>query len=334
LDDEHTSGDEKQHHLSEGEIPVLHGPLTEDEQRIAAERATSLAEKEAEAAHRKQQLAESVAANKLTELGNKLTAEGNKLTKNYIRLTLLLALISTLGTGAAWYQGRSAAIAANAAKSAAKTANDTLNEMKNGKGAQDTHALAENAKNQADRTKEISETSRAALVEVQRAFLIPEPQFLNIAKADNRNMVESVQIFPLWNNSGSTPTKHFRMHGSQNYLTTQIPKNFDFPDLWDAGVPHVATPAVVGPRAAVGGPKVTVPLVAEELIANKQMRLFMWGWAKYNDVFLNTKSHLTKYCWEIVINRVSGEAGKADALLASSINCPTHNCYDDECTTK
>ena len=39
-----TSGDGKQHHPWDGGPRVLHGPLTEDEQRIEAERATSLAE--------------------------------------------------------------------------------------------------------------------------------------------------------------------------------------------------------------------------------------------------------------------------------------------------
>jgi hypothetical protein len=125
-----TSGDEKQHHPWDGGPRVLHGPLTEDEQRIEAERATSLAAKEAEAKQGREELAAAIAANELTEEGNKLTKEANRLTSRYVQMTLGIALFSALGTGAAWYQGHVAKIAADAAELAAETASKTLEEMK------------------------------------------------------------------------------------------------------------------------------------------------------------------------------------------------------------
>jgi hypothetical protein len=121
------------------------------------------------------------------------------------------------------------------------------------------------------------------------------------------------------------------MHGSHEYMLA-LPANFKFPDRWDAGVPHVATPAVIPPKGDVGGPKLTLPLSVEESLANgKAGHYYMWGWAKYHDVFPKTEEHISEYCWRVLITRVSGVEGKPEAFLASSENCPTHNCTDEEC---
>jgi hypothetical protein len=168
-----TSGDGKQHHSWEGEVPVLHGRPTEDEQRTAV----FLADKEAEEKHRKEQLAAAIAANNLTKI--------------YVGLTLLLALISALGTGAAWYQGyvanknaRSADVAARAAKSAADTANDTLKEMRTGQGAQDTHTLAEAAKTQASASTKSANAAESAANTAKATLEAQSSPWLGIEKDD------------------------------------------------------------------------------------------------------------------------------------------------------
>jgi hypothetical protein len=75
-------------------------------------------------------------------------------------LTLILLIFTVVYARKQWLESNRAAnsseIAANAAASAAKIANDTLLEMKTGSTTTDTHTLAEQAKKQADETKELA----------------------------------------------------------------------------------------------------------------------------------------------------------------------------------
>ncbi len=73
----------------------------------------------------------------------------------------------------------------------------------------------------------------------------------------------------MWINSGETPTKNFAMHASELYSITALPENFGFEDLWDAGEPHVPTPAVIGPKASVGAHQISIPLALLDTLADK-----------------------------------------------------------------
>ena len=191
-------------------------------------------------------------------------------------------------------------------------------------GAQATQALA-----QAKATRDLARTSNDALVSVQRAFVFPSVTFTPIYKA-GKTALESLEINPVWGNSGDTPTRGFTMHASELYSIAELPKSFDFPDLWDVGDEQVPTPAVIGPKSAVGGHAIFVPLAMEEILADKRQHLYLWGWARYNDVFPKTQSHITKYCWDVNIRRVSSENGN-ETFLSNTNACRRNNCYDDEC---
>jgi hypothetical protein len=125
---------------------------------------------------------------------------------------------------------------------------------------------------------------RESLVAVQRAFVLPGIEFVQIHKADNTGIPEGVRIIPKWNNFGATPTKNFTMHGIFNYLAAGLPANFDYPDIWDTSLPEdqkKPTPAVVGPKDSVGGPQIMVPYQMEEAITDKKIHLFMCRAIRY-----------------------------------------------------
>lgn len=66
----------------------------------------------------------------------------------------------------------------------------------------------------------------------------------------------------------------------------------------------------------------------------KTIRLYVWGWASYNDVFKGTPGHLSEFCDELTDVTISSE----DASLSSAqfnwklLLCRNHNCYDNECS--
>jgi hypothetical protein len=167
LADFEPSGGGKQHHPGGGSgALLLHGPITKEQ-----------AEKEAEAAYKSRQLA--------------LTEAGNKHTRTYVILTSVLAILSALGTGAAWYQGfvanqnaGSAKIAADAAKSAADTADATLKEMRTGQGAQDTHKLALAAQTQAGASKTSADAAKSAADTAKSALELQSTPWLGIEPGD------------------------------------------------------------------------------------------------------------------------------------------------------
>jgi hypothetical protein len=62
--------------------------------------------------------------------------------------------------------------------------------------------------------------------------------------------------------------------------------------------------------------------------------LYIWGWARYSDVFANTPQHITRFCW--VITPV-GDPLAFDPNVPSGIDFQTvhhteGNCADDECS--
>jgi hypothetical protein len=65
--------------------------------------------------------------------------------------------------------------------------------------------------------------------------------------------------------------------------------------------------------------------------------LYVWGWARYSDVFPNTKQHITRFCWMItpvgdpfayIPGKIPPEPG---GLQFQSRHHDEGNCADDEC---
>jgi hypothetical protein len=198
------------------------------------------------------------------------------------------------------------------------------------KQATDTHELSTQAKIQADKTQELAATSRDALVQVQRAVMSAD----DIAMLRNKDngTINQFSFFVHWKNSGTTPTKNLIIHHS--WLPTQtLPKDFSYPDLWNPGEPHVYTQSFASPQKVVETTPIDVGPELIKAVQNHTVRLYFWGWAKYQDVFKGTKPHISEYCVEV--NGFRGDPFDTDPthpVLLVNENCKTHNCHDEECT--
>jgi hypothetical protein len=168
--------------------------------------------------------------------------------------------------------------------------------------------------------------NRDSFQTVQRAFV-----FVRVIEA--QRIGDEANFMITWENSGTTPTKDLHVHVSYMPLTTPLPDNFPFPDLWTPGTPHVTVNAVIGPKATTGITVGPVPISTVSQIFEHKKHLYLWGWAEYHDVFDGTPMHITRFCVEVVVvsrTPIPGQPNQFQFLLRPD-TWPKNNCYDKEC---
>ena len=190
------------------------------------------------------------------------------------------------------------------------------------------HTLSKNSAEQSARTKELAQTSKDALVSVQRAFVFfTDLEGSRVLDPSDHTKISQLNFFIGFVNNGTTPTRHMSVHFSWLPSQTPLPDNFPYPDLGSLK----PTPIALGPKMTGSTTTVTIaaPLV-DDIKAGKTI-FYVWGWARYGDVFENSKPHITRFCTEItgfVGEPLNPNDGTAKPI---TVNCPANNCYDDEC---
>lgn len=177
---------------------------------------------------------------------------------------------------------------------------------------------------------ESNKINREALTSVQRAFVFV-PSF-DVTRLFNpiTKKADGIQFVFQWENGGTTPTKDMSTHVSCQWRPDPLPKNFDFPDLWNKGEEdHIPFKMFVGPKATSRtAPPIVVPRSEVVAIQDHVGHLYFWGWARYKDTFPNTAEHFTRFCTELTA--INGDL-QAPTLNIQTINCRRGNCYDEEC---
>ena len=79
-----------------------------------------------------------------------------------------------------------------------------------------------------------------------------------------------------------------------------LPADFDFHDLANDNVP-----VFVGPQSVMGSGALSVSVADIEAVIGGTKKLFLWGWAEYDDAFDDTPRHRVEYCFHI---QITGEA--------------------------
>ena len=112
------------------------------------------------------------------------------------------------------------------------------------------------------------------------------------------------------------------MHGD-------LPTDFRFPDIVTDKGAQPANP-VIGPKHSIAGQ--FLPLSPELIVGARfgAIKLYMWGWIEYNDVFLLTPRHRTEFCCEIM---VEGGIYPEDIVFRRSFLW-VHNGADQDCLRK
>jgi hypothetical protein len=178
---------------------------------------------------------------------------------------------------------------------------------------------------------ESNKINRESLESVQRAFIfvnpVPEIQTANTGSSQ-------LTLFNFWmENAGVTPTKKLSAHISwvRSYNGTPLPRDFAFPD---AGTDSQdSSVSVIGPKNKFPLSVGPIPRDFMERLYKHEVRLFTYGWVKYNDVFENTPRHVIRFSYELVavqgvVHLQNGQEGQG---LQTVVNGPRFNCYDEEC---
>jgi hypothetical protein len=182
----------------------------------------------------------------------------------------------------------------------------------------------------ANAAQKAADTSSSALKDVQRAFVFPSP-FASPVYQPGTNGIIAVRMAATWKNSGATPTRNMQMHVSMEKMEA-MPPNFAFPDRWNKDEPHQVTSTFLGPQSFTNSNPIEVSAALLQKVYSRDTHLYIWGWTTSGDVFADTKLHITKFCWNLVIDHLGMDKNGAITDISSEMNsCPRNNCADDEC---
>ena len=105
-----------------------------------------------------------------------------------------------------------------------------------------------------------------------------------------------------------------------------MPDNFDFPDL---GPNKDKCSVLIGPKGNIFGRDL---VISEQFVNNAiagRGKVYIWGWAEYNDIFENTIRHRTEFCNEIIISSIESDKVRIEFRIHTK-----HNGADEQCLKK
>jgi hypothetical protein len=135
-------------------------------------------------------------------------------------------------------------------------------------------------------------------------------------------------ITPIWENSGATFTRELFININSSLRDDDLPDDFKFPPSEIA----YNSPTLIGPRSSIIGAEVHI--VGEDLTAVRdgKKHLFVWGWAKYHDVFSGTPERVTKFCHIVLVRGDTTKSISPENVVEFVFrNHRRHNCADEDC---
>lgn len=176
-----------------------------------------------------------------------------------------------------------------------------------------------------------AETSERALIAGQRAFIGVSFEAVAV-KNIQTGRVAGYQFSAIWKNAGETPTRNMTNHVNIVVRESELPRSWHFPDLWHPDIQLIDRIPVnlsANAKDTVRSESMMVSLSdVRELIEGAKFAYF-YGWARYNDVFPNTNTHITRFAVRIV------GGGNPNAPEKMNFNFPflqRYNCSDEECS--
>jgi hypothetical protein len=182
---------------------------------------------------------------------------------------------------------------------------------------------------------ESNDINRENVESVERALVFFSGQ-AGYVKRLTRKKVTSLTIILPWENSGVTPA----INGLSvvNWKTfpspSGIPGNFTYPDEANPAPKQFEIP----PKG-YGNGTMDVPITWIAATKDKRLRMFIYGWITYDDIFKGTNGrrktsrHLSEFCDEIVnIKSTPDDLTDPSANITWELSlCREHNCSDERC---
>lgn len=149
-----------------------------------------------------------------------------------------------------------------------------------------------------------------AMVSTQRSFVFLKDIEFNEIRTRGDYKVTKWKLLPRWENSGDTQTKKLTISIGCIILYEELPDDFNFPYISCNEIPHInaisTIPIMIGPKANILTEYIEVPETDMEVLDHFTQpdmhnfhKIYVWGEAKYKDIFWFTKQHTTQFCIEL-----------------------------------
>jgi hypothetical protein len=145
-----------------------------------------------------------------------------------------------------------------------------------------------------------------ALTKLERAFVynsvINWKAFLEINRQGKENVGWAFMV--KWGNTGATIARTFLNHVSWSAWVRfdgDLPSGFIFEDIG----PQDTSPRFIAPKGALLSAHLPIEACILEAVRVGHLRLFMWGWVTYRDIFDSTIERETQFCFEL--DRIDGD---------------------------
>lgn len=160
--------------------------------------------------------------------------------------------------------------------------------------------------------------SKEALVTSERAY-VSLPEIDARGGSDLKGRIIHWDFTPVWQNSGKTPTKYLRLWSQKYSEATDMPEGFDF---------HVGKELHTG---TIGSNKSLLgqPMRFSDQEIFELRYIYIWGWARYFDIFKDTIQHNTIFCYRINFHGDPFNAAGDKAFTYPyfrSVNCSDEDC--------
>jgi hypothetical protein len=199
----------------------------------------------------------------------------------------------------------------------------------------DAKIAADAAKESADAAKEGSRAARESADTDKFSMIASDRAYVHYAGCrwvSHRQNDESPvfwRIRPRWINGGNTPPHGLRIYTHYELLDAQLPADYSFTPQ-----EHPEVPAMLPPKGDIFGS--WRDFTGADLVAVKEGRkfLYIWGTARYYDVFPGTPRRVTKFCNTAAL--VTGDPTlpweeKTNNMDLGFITYGPHNCADEDC---
>jgi hypothetical protein len=181
-----------------------------------------------------------------------------------------------------------------------------------------TNKLWEAGERQLAIAKQSADTADRSLRELNRAFVFP----VDVSRRSNPITPDDTDVIVMWENSGATQTKALRSRISSASFPPHKLDGFNFPDLGA----HKESRAFIGPKASIEMAPITIPQATIASAGGRSSRIFVWGWAEYDDIFPGTVRHRTEFCVEMRVSYPTGSQSRIDWVTHTEFNGSEEEC--------
>jgi hypothetical protein len=153
------------------------------------------------------------------------------------------------------------------------------------------------ARNAVIATKETADFTREIGQRQLRAYVVFGSSIWTEVKQPKTGKTLGYSVAIIWRNSGMTPARRCRTRVSAGDAKDDLPKDFAFSDK-PLGASPQTEKSHIGPN---GEARNVVGFTLDKVQAaqRREIKLLVWGWIEYDDIFEDTPRRRTEICFQI-----------------------------------